>query len=192
MMMGKVEAEQARVTLDHLVWVVVKAKPGQERRAAHELRCQHFEVYLPMRLFENRKGVTMATPFLPGYLFAQVTLRVERWKSIYSTLGVAGVLGRPECPIGVRDHVVQRIRDAEEGGFIKLALAKEERSTLQFGRYYRDEDTGIEGLLVEPLDDKRVVMLTRLLGDSRATVDIARLKLIEDCPAPEGSPAPVR
>lgn len=181
-------AENARVTADTLVWIVVKTKPAQERRAATELRNQHFEVYLPMRLWVNRKKVTIATPFLPGYLFARVTLRVERWKSVYGTLGVAGVLGRPECPIGVKDAVVQRIRDAEEAGYIKLAAGPE----LHIGARYRDEKTGIEGILTEPIDERRVCLMIKLLGDSRATVDIARLRLIDPAPAPDGKPAPVR
>jgi hypothetical protein len=72
------------------VWIVVQAKPAQERLAKDELEHKGFEVYLPMRLFEDRKGEIRATPFFGRYLFARVTLDVERWKGIYTTRGVAG------------------------------------------------------------------------------------------------------
>jgi transcriptional antiterminator RfaH len=182
MMMGKVEQEQlvgATYAPSLLVWVVVMARPAQERRAKRELENQAFEVYLPMRLYENRKGVTMATPFFPRYLFARVTLQVERWKSIYGTLGVAGVLGRPECPIGVQDWVIERIKAQEEAGFIKLA----EASVLKKGERYRDVVTGLEGVFHEAVDEKRALLLTQYMGDSRMTVDIRRLKPV---PAPLG------
>lgn len=188
MMMAKVVAQdQVRMTPTSLVWIVVKSKPGQEIKAKDHLEQQHFEVYRPLRLFENRKGLTMATSLFPNYMFARVTLQVERWKAVYGTHGVAGVLGRPECPIGVKDSVIQRIKDQEEDGYVKLAQAQTLRTTLQWGAKYRDMESGIEGILIEPLDDKRVRLLTQLLGDSRATVDIARLKLVEDCPAPDPS-----
>jgi transcription antitermination factor NusG len=132
-----------------------------------------------MRQYENRKGVTMATPFFPSYLFARVTLQVERWKSIYGTLGVAGVLGRPECPIGVQDWVIERIKAQEEAGFIKLA----EAGLLKKGERYRDVVTGLEGVFHEAVDEKRALLLTKYMGDSRMTVDIRRLKPV---PAPLG------
>lgn len=161
------------------VWVVVAAKPQQERRAKRELENQGFEVYLPMRLFQNKRLETIALPFFPRYLFCKVVLdaRVVRWKAIYSTLGVAGVLGPPECPIGVKDLVIEEIRAHEEAGFVKMA-EEIKGPKFELGGRYRDDRTGIEGLFVERVDDKRAILLTRLFGDSRMTVDIRRLKLL--------------
>lgn len=162
------------------VWIVVVSKVGQERRVKHELQQQGFEVYLPMKLTENRRRELVASPFLPRYLFARVTLAVERWKSIYSTMGVAGVLGRGERPTGVKDKLVQRIRDQEDGGFIRLGLETE--AQLAKGDRVGFEVAGVdlEGLFEERVDARRVLILASFLGrDSRFVVDLADVRAAE-------------
>jgi transcriptional antiterminator RfaH len=160
-----------------LVWIVVQSKPCQELKAKQHLAEQRFEVYLPMVRFQDKRGVTMAKPFFPRYLFARVTLDVERWQSVYGTLGVHGVIGRPECPIGVKDVVIDRIKAAELEGYVQFQQALK-GPVLEVGAAYRDVHTGLEGLFVEQVDEKRVLLLTRLLGQAPLTVDIRRLKKI--------------
>jgi transcription antitermination factor NusG len=128
-LMGVGEVEKSEATkeedlkrADLSVWIVVVTKQGQERLARLRLEQQGFEVYLPMKLAQNRRRELVASPFFPKYLFARVTLAVDRWKSIYSTIGVAGVLGRGETPTGVKDEVVERIRAQEDAGFIRMGL----------------------------------------------------------------------
>jgi transcription antitermination factor NusG len=156
------------------VWIVVQAKPAQERLAKDELEHKGFEVYLPMRLFEDRKGEIRATPFFGRYLFARVTLDVERWKGIYTTRGVAGVLGCGMQPHGVNDQVVERIRQQEDGGFIRLGLAED----CLYTKGDRVAVGSIEAVFSERVDSKRVAILVSLLqrADSRVVVDISKLR----------------
>jgi transcriptional antiterminator RfaH len=181
MMMAKVREQAALLDaegrVDRLVWIVVQAKPGQERKARQHLVEQAFEVYLPMIRYQDKRVVTMAKPFFPRYLFTRVTLEVERWQSVYGTLGVHGVIGRPECPIGVKDRVIDRIKAAELEGFVQFADALK-GPRMEEGALYRDVHTGLEGLFVERVDDKRVLLLTRLLGQAPLTVEIRRLKKV--------------
>lgn len=174
-MMGKVDA--SAVALLTSVWVVVHTRAGEERTAKDELEDQGFEVYLPMQLYqEQRKGEIRARPFFPRFLFARVTLQVERWKSIYTTRGVRSVLGHGMLPHGLKDEVIERIRAAEDGGFIRMGLAED----CHFKRGDRVAAGPLEGIFHERVDARRVVILVSLLQrtDSPVTVDLRKLRQV--------------
>ena len=169
------------------VWIVVVSKPGQERRARHELRQQGFETYLPMKLFQvvsgPRKGELMAAPFLPRYLFARVPVNLADWREIFSTYGVAGVLGYSQArAYGVKDALIQRMMDQEEGGFIKLGLP-DDAVAFARGQRVRCDELGVEGvfeeMLHERVDEKRCAFLVKGMGrDSRFTIDLRKLRSV--------------
>lgn len=164
-----------------LVWIVVVSKPGQEIKAKAELERQGFEVYLPMRLFENRKRELQASPFFPRYLFARVPVIVEQWRSIFSTYGVASVLGCTGTrAIGVKDALVERVRAQEEGGYIKIGLRKADSPHFMTGERVRVGTAwGIEATFIEPVDARRATILVSLLGrDSQVVVDLSKLKQV--------------
>ncbi len=159
------------------VWVVVVSKPGQEQRAKRELENQDFEVYLPMRLFENKQGGMSATPFLRGYLFARVPVNVAAWRSIFSTYGVSGVLGWSTTgAYGLKDKFVEEIKAREEGGYIKLGLP-EDAAPASFGSGQRVVIDGvIPAMFSCRLDAHRALILVSAFGrDSVHKVDIKRL-----------------
>jgi transcriptional antiterminator RfaH len=168
---------------DLKVWIVVTCRQAQEVRARGELVRQGFDVYLPMRLASIRRPGRsnvrdlVARPFLPGYLFVRTSLSLGDWRRIWSTFGVKGLLGSEERPAAVRDWVVDRIRDQEEGGFIKLGL---EADRPAFDRGARVQLAGldqVEGMFLEQIDERRASILVSLLGrDSRVTVDLAKLR----------------
>lgn len=159
------------------VWVVVKAKPGQEIRAKGELERQRFEVYLPMRLFENRQGEMRATPLLPPYLFARVPLCVEEWQSIYSTYGVAGVLGfSRDRAFGIADREVVKLKAREDAGYIRIGLAEDQPPPKISAGDRVVVDDWIDAVVLEKVDAKRALILVSLFGrDSQQTIDIKRL-----------------
>lgn len=175
-----------------LVWVVVTSKPGQEIRAKRELENQGYEVYLPMRLFENKAKELRAAPFFPRYLFARVPVRVELWRSIFSTFGVSGVLGcSPARAVGVSDQVVDGIRAREEAGFIKLGLT-EQAAPLERGQRVSEPEWGLEGTFIERVDAKRAAILVSFMGrDSRFVVDLRTLKAADTAETPS-APDPSR
>lgn len=161
-----------------MVWVVVTSKPSREVVAKRELGQQGFEVYLPMKLFENRRGELQATPFFPRYLFARVPAQVEQWRSIFSTYGVSGVLGCSATrAVGVRDELVERIRAQEEAGYIKIGLRQGDSPRFEKGQRLRVGGVGIDAVFDEPVDARRASILVSLLGrDSRVVVDLHKLK----------------
>jgi len=167
------------------VWVVVACRQAQEVRARVELERQGFDVYLPMRLasirrqgrYANGARDLVARPFLPGYLFVRTSLALGDWRRIWSTFGVKGLLGSEERPTAVRDWVVDRIREQEEGGFIKLGLVADAPAFARGARVQLNGLDMVEGLFLEQIDDRRASILVSLLGrDSRVTVDLAKLR----------------
>lgn len=170
------------------VWICVVAKPFQEITARQNLERQGFPVYLPMKLFEvsagRHKGELRATPFFPRYLFAQIDVREDRWRYIWSTHGVQSVLGSTATkpPYGVADFVIERLQAQEEAGYIRMMGEIVERGRaiacpFGEGEVVRLAGSPLEAVFLEPVDAKRAIILTSLLGrDSRVTVDIAKLR----------------
>lgn len=173
-----------------LVWVVVVTKPNQERRAKRELEQQRdafgegFEVYLPMKLVEAKKrnglvgqSELIAGPFFPRYMFARVDMRMDSWKKIWSTVGVHGLLGTMQRPTCLADWVIERTKAQEDGGFIRIGLEEDAKGFVQGDRVRTLDDYGFEGVFLERVDEKRVVILVSCMGrDSRFTVDPRKLR----------------
>lgn len=166
-----------------LAWIVVSANPGRVTFARQQLEARKFEVYLPMRLFENRKGETCARPFLDNYLFAHVPVMARDWGQIFSTPGVAGILGvTRDRAYGIKDSVVARIKAQEDAGYIRLGLLEDQApASFAAGQRVKHVDSGVEALFVEQVDARRATILVSLFGrDSEHTVDLKHLASVTD------------
>lgn len=165
-----------------LAWVVVITKPNQEIIAKRELERQGFEVYLPMKLFEDKWKNVRSTAFFQRYLFARIDVMAQDWRRIFSTGGVTSLLGctleRP--PIGVAEYVIERIKAQEEAGYIRMMGEIADRKAgrrFGAGEVVRMSGSPLEAVFLEPVDSKRAVILVSLLGrESRLTVDLAKLR----------------
>src|SRR5258706_16252721 len=72
-------------------WYAVNCLSNREFLASSQLRNQGFRTFLPRRLTTRRharKFDTVMRPLFPGYLFVQLDLSRDRWRSINGTLGV--------------------------------------------------------------------------------------------------------
>jgi transcriptional antiterminator RfaH len=81
----------------HPRWFVAHTQPHAEVKATAHLARQGFQIYFPRYLKRRRharKIETVAAPLFPRYLFVSVDKSVQRWRSIYSTVGVALFYGR--------------------------------------------------------------------------------------------------
>lgn len=161
-----------------VVWIVVITKAGQEQRAKLELLRQGFEVYLPMRLAEGRKGELRSSPFFPRYLFAKLPADLKAWGCVFSTYGVTGVLGGSQSrPVGVVDAVVQGIKAREEAGYIKIGLAENQASKgFAQGQRVWEPEFGLEGAFSRAIDKDRAEILIQFMG--RASVFTVDLKTL--------------
>ncbi len=96
-------------------WYAVQAQPRREMLAQTHLRNQHFAAFCPVRRKMKRIGRHIAptfAPFFPGYLFVQLDLEHQRWRSVNGTIGVIRLVGsgtkgelRPTAlPEGLIEH----------------------------------------------------------------------------------------
>ena len=148
-------------------WYVVQTRPNAESKAVAHLGRQDFVTYLPRYLKRRRhaRRVEVVTaPLFPRYLFVEIDMAIQRWRSIYSTIGVSRLVCTGDVPTPVPGHVVAMLKDREDAaGFIQL----ERRPQFRVG----DEIRVCEGILSDRLglydgmpDRDRVAVLLDLLG----------------------------
>ena len=156
-------------------WYVAQTQPNAESKAVVHLNRQGFVTYLPRYLKKRRHARrvdTVAAPLFPRYLFVEIDTSAQRWRSIYSTVGVSQLVGNGDAPTPVADEVVAVLRQREEAnGLIKLDL----RPTYAAGDKLRVLDGVFYdclGLYDGMADRDRVAILLDLMGRKvRVVVD---------------------
>ncbi len=81
---------------------VVQTQPHCENKAMIHLARQGFGAYLPRYLKRRRHArriEIVPAPLFPRYLFVEIDIGAQRWRSIYSTVGVSVLFApaRPHC-----------------------------------------------------------------------------------------------
>ncbi len=148
-------------------WYVCHTHPHAEAKATTHLNRQGFESYFPRYLKRRRHArrvETVAAPLFPRYLFVAVDLSAQRWRSIYSTVGVTRLVSNGDDPTPVPDGIVEALKSREDAdGFIKLV----QRSPFRTGDKIRVLDgafTSCLGLFEGMAERERVAILLDLLG----------------------------
>jgi transcriptional antiterminator RfaH len=105
-------------------WYVVQTQANAESKAVAHLARQGFATYLPRYLKRRRHARrvdVVASPLFPRYLFVEIDMALQRWRSIYSTVGVSRLVCNGEYPASVSDRVVDLLKKREDpSGFIQL------------------------------------------------------------------------
>ena len=154
------------MTHANLRWYVVQSQPNAENRAVAHLERQGFTTYLPRYLKRRRHARRVdivPAPLFPRYLFVAIDMTMQRWRSIYSTIGVAQLICNGDVPTAVPDEVVTTLKAREDAaGFIRL-----ESRPLRTGDKIRILDgvfADCLGLYEGMTDSDRVTILLDLLG----------------------------
>ena len=82
-------------------WYLVRAITHREVLAAEQLARQGFTAFLPKqpRTVRHARRIRVAlAAYFPGYLFVELDLAAQRWRSINGTLGVSHLVGHAERP----------------------------------------------------------------------------------------------
>ncbi len=148
-------------------WYVVQSQPNAEQKAIMHLDRQGFRTYLPRYLKRRRHArrvETVAAPLFPRYLFVAIDINAERWRSIYSTIGVSRFVCNGDCPAAVPNEVVTALKSREDAsGFVRL----NNRLSFRSG----DKIRVLDGVFADSLglfdgmkDCDRVAVLLDLLG----------------------------
>lgn len=106
------------------LWFVVQTQVNSEAKAARNLLRQGFNVYLPRYLKRRshaRKVERIPAPLFPRYMFVQIDMATQRWRSIQSTFGVSHLVLNGQEPALVADDIIARLRCREnDQGLITL------------------------------------------------------------------------
>jgi transcription elongation factor/antiterminator RfaH len=94
-------------------WYAVQTLPQREFGARAQLEAQSYRIFLPCHLKtvrHARKLKTINAPFFPRYLFVQLDLSRDRWRSINGTFGVASLIMDGERPMPVPVGIVEALQ----------------------------------------------------------------------------------
>lgn len=159
-------------------WFVVRAKTGAEERAVWHLNNQGFETYLPRyrkQVRHARKTSTVLKPLFPGYVFVNMDLGRQRWRSVNGTMGVISLVQFGDEPAPLPQAMIDAIRAREDAeGAVSVArddLKKGDRVRVREGAF-----ADYMAILDEVSDDKRVFLMLDLMGrEVRVSVPLENL-----------------
>lgn len=148
-------------------WYAVQSQPRREELALVHLRRQGFQGFCPMRNKPRkvaRRVVSALGPLFPGYLFVNIDLEREQWRSINGTIGVLrlvsfGSNGRPAL---VPTGFVERLNELSDGdGLVRVRDELELEARVRvIGGPFDD----LCGTLETADDSERVTILLDLLS----------------------------
>ena len=148
-------------------WYAVQTHPAAEARAVGHLGRQGFETFFPRYRKQRRHARridTVEAALFPGYVFVNLDLDLQRWRSVHSTLGVRRLVCSGDMPMPVPAAVMDEIRSrGDDDGLMDLGAAAGLRpgDRVEIAEGPFAERTGI----LEELDDqRRVILLLDLMG----------------------------
>jgi transcriptional antiterminator RfaH len=148
-------------------WYVAHTHPHAEAKATAHLSRQGFDVYFPRYIKRRRHArriETVPAPLFPRYLFVAIDLNAQRWRSIFSTVGVSRLVCNGEDPSPVPVGIVEALKNREDAnGFIQLDC----RPRFHVGDKIRVLDgafTACLGLFEGMAERERIAILLDLLG----------------------------
>ena len=151
----------------HPRWFVAHTHPHSEGKATAHLNRQGFEIYLPRYLKRRRHArriETVAAPLFPRYLFVAIDLNAQRWRSIYSTIGISRLVCNGDDPTPVPAGVVEALKGREDtNGFIKLDSRPRFRAGDKI-RVLEGAFSSCLGLFEGMAERERIAILLDLLG----------------------------
>ena len=152
---------------EHPRWYVAHTHPHAEAKATAHLSRQGFDIYFPRYIKRRRHArriETVTAPLFPRYLFVAIDLNAQRWRSIFSTVGVSRLVCNGEDPSPVPVGIVEALKSREDAnGFIKLDC----RPRFHVGDKIRVLDGAFSsclGLFEGMAERERIAILLDLLG----------------------------
>ena len=148
-------------------WFVAHTHPMKEIMAQQRLLEQGFNVYLPRYKKTRRharKVEEVLSPLFPRYLFIEMDLEKDRWRSINGTRGVSYLLTQEERPLSVPSHIILNLKAQET---VEGIVPVKSVVSLAKGDQVRVIEGVFEGhvMTFDAFDDKqRVQLLLNFLG----------------------------
>jgi transcriptional antiterminator RfaH len=155
-------------------WYAANTLPHRESRAALHLGNQGFRAFLPSRvktIRHARKIMNVTAPLFPRYIFVQLDLTRDQWRSVNGTFGVASLIMQGERPHPVLPGIVESLLASVDGdGIVQFQEELEIGSKVRLLAGAFAEQLGV----LARLDDKgRVRVLLEIMG-GKVPVDTRR------------------
>ena len=155
-------------------WYVAQAQPHREFGAERQLAAQGFKTFLPTHWKTTRHARAFRTakaPLFPGYLFVELALGRDRWRSVNGTFGVSRMIMAGELPQPVPPGVVEALlalRDSTDSVSFEDQLRPGSAARVLAGPF-----AGCIGELVKLTPSGRVQLLLEIMG-SQVSVSLRR------------------
>jgi transcription elongation factor/antiterminator RfaH len=146
-------------------WYAVQTLQYAEKRAQAQLAQQKFRTFLPKRrktIRHARKLSTVTAAFFPGYLFVQLDLNRDRWRSVNGTFGISSLVMAGELPCPVPSGVVETMLAlADDEGLLQLNSNLKVGASVRMAAGPFAEQLGV----IDRLDNAgRIRVLLNILG----------------------------
>lgn len=155
-------------------WYAVMSQPHKERVAAANLAAQGFESFCPLiqrtRRHARRTEIVLR-PLFAAYLFVQLDLGRDRWRSVLGTFGVRALIMDGRLPLPVPKGLVETLAASinTEGGLaFEAELTPDQQVEIvkgpfdrQIGRLQGLDAEGRAEVLLEILGSERIVAMSR-------------------------------
>lgn len=156
-------------------WFVVYTQPLKETVAKQHLEEQGYDVYLPMFKKTRRHARRIdevLQPLFPRYLFVGLDLKIDAWRAVNGTRGVAYLLLNDGHPLGISTSIIEELKILENNGVVPIecvsAFTKGENLRVVDG-VFKDQVAVFQMMG----DKQRVQLLLNFLGrDTRITVPV--------------------
>lgn len=146
-------------------WCVIHTQPRGEKRAEQNLRLQGYSIFAPFiakRVRHARRFKSVQIPLFPRYIFVELDMSRDPWRSINGTGGVSKLVTVNDRPVPLPDGLVDALMESD--------LCNQQTAALAIFRV--DEpvlinDGPFADLIgrIERIDDKgRVQVLLEIMG----------------------------
>lgn len=159
--------------IDQVAWYVIHAQTRKESEVETALKRQGLEIFLPMLTVPSRRRdrkVTLRVPLFPGYLFINAQLDTTVLHKIIKAHHVFRLLGNGR-PAPIPEAEVEGIKTIVSGDRPYYPW-----SFLEKGKKVRVIDgplTGVEGIILEMLEQKRRLVVSVELFRRSVAVELA-------------------
>ena len=160
-------------------WFVVYTQPLKETVAKQHLEEQGYDVYLPMFKKTRRHARRIdevLQPLFPRYLFVGLDLKLDAWRAVNGTRGVAYLLLNDGHPLGISTSIIEELKILEKDGVVPIECV----SAFTKGESLRVVDGAFKDQVAvfQRMGDKqRVQLLLNFLGrDTRITVPVCAVE----------------
>jgi transcription elongation factor/antiterminator RfaH len=156
---------------DSVHWYVVQTAPRKEFTAQFHLRNQNFETFCPAihkTVRHARQLRNVRAPLFPRYIFVQMDLGKQRWRSVNGTIGVISIITSGDHPTPVPQGLVEDLiaaTDSTNGVRLDRGLAIGDSVEIKQGPF-----AGFMAKLIRLDAGGRVRLLLETMGNSMPVV----------------------